>query len=85
VKELNSLWSDGFSVQHNSTNITIRAALIATVCDVPATQKLGSFPGHNSHFACWKRSKYFPYNESLNRVDLQELSLVLLERIMDIK
>ena len=69
VKELNFLWTDGFMMKCSSNNITVRAALIASVCDIPATQKLGGFLGHNSHHACWKCSKYFPYSETLKRVD----------------
>ena len=69
VKELNALWTDGCSVKHNSVSVTLHAALIATVCDIPATQKLGGFLGHNSHYPCWKCSKYFPYNESISRID----------------
>ena len=58
VKELNSLWTDGFSITHNSEEINIFVALIATVCDIPATGKLGGFCGHNSHLACWKCNKF---------------------------
>ena len=43
VKELNSLWMDGFSITHNSEEINIFVALIATVCDIPVTGKLGGF------------------------------------------
>ena len=43
VKKLNSLWFDGFTMQHNGKSVTIHAALLATVCDIPATAKLGGF------------------------------------------
>ena len=69
VKELNSLWFDGFTMQHNGKSVTIHAALLATVCDIPATAKLGGFLGHSSKHACWKCEKFFPYNNVLNRVD----------------
>ena len=69
VKELNSLWSDGFSMLHKGRTVCIHAALLATVCDIPATAKLGGFLGHSSKHACWKCNKRFPYNESLKRVD----------------
>ena len=75
VKELNFLWTDGCSVKHNSTWVKLRAALIATVCDIPATQKLGGFLGHNSHYGCWKCSKYFPYNESIGKTDYTGVEL----------
>ena len=31
VKELNSLWTDGFTMRHNHSNITVRVALLGTV------------------------------------------------------
>ena len=43
VKELNWLWSEGFTVQHNGKTVSVHAALLATVCDIPATAKLGTF------------------------------------------
>ena len=67
VKELNSLQSDGFIMQHKDVNI--HAALLTTVCDIPATAKLGGFMGHSSSHACCKSSKFFPYSKELNCVD----------------
>ena len=75
VKELNSLWSEGFTLLKGAEKIVIHAALLATVCDVPATAKIGGFLGHTSKHACWKCSKVFPYNESLNRVDFSGVHL----------
>ena len=37
VKELNSLWFDGFTMHHKGNNVVIHAAPLGTVCDVPAT------------------------------------------------
>ena len=61
VKELNSLWSDGISIETDSGSVLVHAALIATVCDIPATSKLGGFLGHASKHGCWKCSREFPY------------------------
>ena len=69
VKELNSLWIDGFTIEHNGRTITGYAALLGSVCDIPATYKLGGFVGYLSHHACLKCTKYFPTNERINRVD----------------
>lgn len=69
VKELNSLWIDGFVLQLNSQNIVVHAALIATVCDIPATCKIGGFLGHNSCYPCWKCSRRFQYSTELKRID----------------
>ena len=75
VKELNSLWSDGFSISINSQTVKVRVALLATVCDIPATQKIGGFCGHSSKQACWKCKKVFPYAEELNRVDFSGVEI----------
>ena len=40
VKELNSLWFDRFTMQHKGKSVTVHAALLATVCDIPATAKV---------------------------------------------
>jgi len=69
VKELNALWNDGLSIKYGSETVTVHAALIATVCDIPATSKLGGFLGHASKHACWKCCKIFPYDKDLNRVN----------------
>lgn len=61
VKELNFM-------QHKGNNVYVHAALLATVCDVPVTAKLGGFLSHTSKHACWKCSKVFPYDSELNRV-----------------
>lgn len=73
VKELNMLWNEGF--EHNGNNIVIHAALLATVCDVPATAKLGGFLSHASKHACWKCNKIFPYNLMLKRVDFSGVQI----------
>lgn len=75
VKELNTLWTDGFSLSINSQTVKIRVALLATVCDIPATQKIGGFCGHNSKQACWKCKKEFAYAEELNRVDFSGVEI----------
>ena len=69
VKELNALYTEGFIIEQGSNLHKIFVALIASVCDLPATAKVGGFLSHNSHYACWKCSKYFPYVEELNQND----------------
>ena len=66
VKELNALFTEGFTIELGSQTYKIFVALIASVCDLPATAKLGGFLNHNSHYGCWKCCKYFPYVEELN-------------------
>ena len=75
VKELNSLWIDGFTMRHNSTSITVHAALLASVCDIPATCKIGGFLGHNSLHPCWKCSKEFKHDKELKRTDFSSATV----------
>jgi len=75
VKELDHLWTEGFPMTHNHDCIIIRAALLATDCDIPATQKLGGFLSHMSKHACWKCDKLFPYSRELNRVDFSGVTV----------
>ena len=49
--------------------------MLASVCDVPATAKLGGFLSHASKHACWKCSKEFPHDKLLNRVDYSGVEL----------
>ena len=50
-------------------------ALLASVCDIPATGKVGGFCGHNSKQACWKCKKEFPYAEEIDRVDFSGVEI----------
>ena len=75
VKELNSLWTDGFTIEHKGNTVTGYAALLGCVCDIPATCKLGGFVSYLSHHACFKCTKYFPRNEELNRVDFSGVDI----------
>ena len=75
VKELNSLWTDGFEIKNGLQQYKIFAALSGTVCDIPATQKVCGFVGHGSHLCCCKCKKYFPYSDELQRVDFSGADL----------
>jgi len=69
------LWTDGFEIKKGHHNFRIFAVLLATVCDIPATQKLCGFVGHLSHLCCCKCTKNFPYSGELNRVDFSGADL----------
>ena len=69
IKELNSLWTDGFEIKQGLQKYRIFAALLGTVCDIPAAQKVYEFVGHAFNLCCCKCKKYFPYNGELQRVD----------------
>ena len=56
-------------------NITLHTALLASVCDVPATAKLCGVLSHTSKHACWKCSKLFPYDKTLNHVNFARVEL----------
>ena len=43
VNELNTLWTEGLLLNHNSQSFKVCVALLATVCDIPATCKIGGF------------------------------------------
>ena len=75
VKELNSLWTDGFTIEHKGSTVTGYAALLGSVCDIPDTYKLGGFFGYLSHHACFKCTMYFPRNEELNRIDFSGVDI----------
>ena len=75
VKELNMLWTDGFELKRGYHSSRIFAVLLATVCDIPATQKLCGFVGHSSHQSCCKCKKDFPYSKELNRIDFSGADL----------
>ena len=76
VKELNALFTEGMIIKTTS-EVQIFVALIASVCDLPATAKFGGFLSHNSHYGCWKCSKYFPYDKQLNRNDFSGVQVGL--------
>ena len=60
VNELEKLW-DGipFYVDSNRIPITIRAALVAVVCDIPACRKVCGFTGFQAKLGCSKCLKMF--------------------------
>ena len=75
VKELNMLWTDGFEMKRKAQSFRIFAVLLATVCDIPGTQKLCGFVGHASHLCCCKCKKNFPYSKELSRVNFSGVEL----------
>ena len=75
VKELNMLWTDGFEMKKGARSFRIFAVLLATVCDIPGTQKRCGFVGHASHLCCCKCKKNFPYNKELSRVNFSGADL----------
>ena len=50
--EMNSLWSEGFTLVKGVERIVMHAALLATVCDIPETAKIGGCVAYTSKHAC---------------------------------
>ena len=72
-------------MEHKGNVVTGYAALLGSVCDIPATYKLGGFVGFLSHHACFKCKKNFPTNEELNIVDFSGVHLGSPRFMMNIK
>ncbi len=60
VKELNHLW-DGVTMESTEgLKVIVRAALLCTSCDIPASRKVSGFVGHNAYRGCSRCLKTFP-------------------------
>lgn len=59
MKELDLLWTEGFPVLHND-DVIVHAALLATVCDIPATLTIGGFLNHLSKHVVGRVTRVFP-------------------------
>ena len=60
VKELNELWKGVIMQSALGNPVLVRAALICTACDIPASRKISGFVGHNARLACSRCLKAFP-------------------------
>lgn len=54
VEELKDLWKGVILKNHNNHSLLIRAALLCSSSDIPASRKLCGFVGHNAVKACSK-------------------------------
>ena len=61
-------------MSHNGNPVVIRAALIASVCDVPATAKLGGFVSHTSKMLVGNFLRNFLMTEYSNMLTSQEVN-----------
>lgn len=59
VEDLKTLWNPGVPIRthEHPDGITVRAALLAVSCDVPATRKMCGLPGHSAKLGCSKCMK----------------------------
>lgn len=60
VSELLELWDGIIMRTDTGTNVLVRAALICTACDIPASRKVSGFVGHNALHGCSRCLKAFP-------------------------
>lgn len=60
VDELKQLWDGVLMQSFTKTQVIVRAALICTACDIPASRKVSGFMGHNAVKACSRCLKSFP-------------------------
>ena len=60
VDELKQLWAGVLMQSFSGTQVVVRAALICTACNIPASRKVSGFVGHNAFRACSRCLKSFP-------------------------
>ena len=60
IDELHQLWKGVLLKNRNGNATVIRAALILSSCDIPASRKLCGFVGHNASHGCSKCLLHFP-------------------------
>ena len=60
VNELELLWKGVKIFSPSTGNINVRAALLCTASDLPATRKLLGFASYSAHYGCSKCKVYFP-------------------------
>ncbi len=72
VDDLLQLWQGVVMQSDSKTDVMVRAALLCTACDIPASRKVSGFVGHNSLHGCSK----CPF-----RLLVLEKSLIILDLI----
>ena len=60
VQELKQLWTGVVMKSASGTSVLVRAALICTACDIPASRKVSGFVSHNAYRGCSRCLKSFP-------------------------
>ena len=63
VAELNELWKGVVMQSSSGISVLVRAALICTACDIPASRKVSGFVGHSAYHACSRCLKEFPTSQ----------------------
>ena len=60
ISELLELWQGVVMKYTSGANVMVRAALLCTACDIPASRKVSCFIGQNALHGCSKCFKAFP-------------------------
>ena len=68
VAELLELWQ-GCWIGTIPNHVFVRGALLGTVCDVPASRKVGGYVGHSGKLGCTKCIKPFVTKQFGSKAD----------------
>ncbi len=60
VDDLKDLWKGVIMQSVSGVPVLVRAALICTACDIPASRKVSGFVGHSGYHGCSRCLKPFP-------------------------
>ena len=60
VDDLKQLWNGVVMQSESGAPVFVRAALLCTSCDIPASRKVSGFVGHNAYHGCSRCLKPFP-------------------------
>ena len=60
VEDLKKLWNGVIMQSESGLQVMVRAALICTACDIPASRKVSGFVGHGAYRGCSRCLKPFP-------------------------
>ena len=69
VNEVFELWKGNIMLSSSGVPVLVRAALICTSCDIPASRNVSGFVGHSAYHACSRCLKPFPIEKFGGKVD----------------
>ena len=77
VDDLIVLWKGVVMPSASGTSVIVRAALICTACDIPASRKVSGYVGHNACHASSKCLKAFPTEKFGEKADFTGIDRTL--------
>ena len=63
------MWKGNIMLSSSGIPVLVRAALICTSCDIPASRNISGFVGHSAYHACSRCLKPFPIEKFGGKVD----------------